>query len=390
MTTQPIYLDGFSTLPLAPEARAAMLAIWDAPGNASSPHAAGEYAARAIADARGSVADLIGAGPSEIIFTAGATEANNLAILGGTAAAVQTAPDRRRIVISSIEHKAVLSPAEQLAAQGYDVALIHADRSGRIDLDHARSLIDDTTLLVSVMLVNNETGLLQPVEAVAALAHRAGALIHSDAAQAAGKIPVDVVALDLDYLSLSAHKCYGPMGVGALYVAANAPKPLPLLFGGGQQAGIRPGTEAVPLIAGFGAAAELATSRLDADQAHGEMLATLLLERLAAHQLRYRRVGGDGPSVPGGFALQLDGIDAEMLCARLARTVAVSTGSACTAGQVRSSHVFDSMKLSDDEAASILRIFCHRYLEPADIVSAAEMIAAAAIRSGVASGRPRQ
>ena len=390
MQPAPVYLDGFATLPLADEARAAMLAVWEQPGNAGSPNASGERAARIIADARADVASLVGATASEIIFTSGATEANNLALLG-VATATRSQSSRRRILVSAIEHKAVLEPAAALAAEGFEVTIAPVDGYGRLDLEAMAGLFDETVLLVSVMLVNNETGVIQPVEEVAALAHRVGAYVHTDAAQAAGKIVIDVAALDVDYLSLSAHKCYGPMGVGALYVAAGMPAPAPLMRGGGQQSGIRPGTEPVPLIAGFGAAARAAI----ADLARGEIAGPTarigrLLEGLASRQLRFARITGDHAVVPGSAAIAIEGIDGDSLCAQLAREVSLSTGSACTSGQIRISHVLEAMGFSEETARSVVRIFCDRTVTDADIDRATEAIMASIHRSPLATGEVRQ
>jgi cysteine desulfurase len=390
MQSAPIYLDGFATLPLADEARAAMLAVWERPGNAGSPNASGERAARIIADARAEVASLIGATASEIIFTSGATEANNLALLG-VATATRSQSARRRILVSAIEHKAVLEPAAALAAEGFEVTIAPVDGYGRLDLEAMAAMLDETVLMVSVMLVNNETGVIQPVEEVAALAHRVGAYVHTDAAQAAGKIAIDVAALDVDYLSLSAHKCYGPMGVGALYIAAGMPAPAPLMRGGGQQFGIRPGTEPVPLIAGFGAAARAAIADLARGEIDGPMARIgRLLEGLASRQLRFARITGDHAVVPGSAAIAIDGIDGDSLCAQLAREVSLSTGSACTSGQIRISHVLEAMGFSEETARSVVRIFCDRTVTDADIDRATEAIVASIHRSRLATGEVRQ
>lgn len=390
MAQAPIYLDGFASLPLAPEAKGAMLAVWEQPGNAGSPNASGERAARIIAEGRAQVAALIGAAPSEIIFTSGATEANNLALLGVAQRAAASFPGKRRLVVSAIEHKAVLEPARVLADQGFTLNIAPVDASGRLDLDAFRALMGEDLLLASVMLVNNETGGVQPVTEAAALVHTAGGLFHSDAAQAAGKISVDVLDLDVDYLSLSAHKCYGPMGIGALYVAAHAPKPMPLVHGGGQQDAMRPGTEPVALIAGFGAAAMVARTALVNDRDHGAALIAALLDSLAQRQLRYRRITGDAPVVAGSAAIQLAGVDADQLCASVARGVSLSTGSACTSGQIKQSHVLEAIGLSVEDATQVIRIFCNRYQDEAEIVAAAERIVAAADRSRLAAGEVRQ
>lgn len=384
--TNAIYLDGFATLPLAPEAKEAMLSTWANPGNAGSPNLAGERAAQTIADGRQSVANMIGASPAEITFTSGATEANNLAILGAARAARRNEPHRTRVIVSAIEHKAVLEPALALRSEGFDVAVVPVDARGRLDMSAFAKLVDEDLLLASVMLVNNETGVVQPVAEAAALAHQSGALFHTDAAQAAGKIDIYVFDLDVDYLTLSAHKCYGPMGIGALYVSAAAPKPDPLVLGGGQQGGMRPGTEPVALIAGFGAAAKVAKDRLADDAVHCKSLIDLLLQSLQLRQLRFRQVTGDASTVPGSASLQLIGVDADELCARLAPRVSLSTGSACTSGQIKSSHVLESIGLSDMAARGVIRILCNRYQDHAEILAASAYIAEAYALSHLATG----
>lgn len=382
----PVYLDGFATLPLAPEARDAMMAAWERVGNATSPHAAGEEAARRVEAGRAEVARLIGASPGEIVFTSGATEANNLALLGAARAMANRAPERRRIVVSAVEHKAVLEPVRALEASGYDVVLAPVDQGGRLDLGSFAELVDKSALLVSVMAANNETGVIQPVAQAVAIAREAGALVHCDAAQAVGKIPMDVVDLDLDYLSLSGHKLYGPMGIGALFVAAGAPAPEPLQWGGGQERGIRPGTQPVPLIAGLGAAAALARARLTADAAGGREKAERLAGSLARRQLRLSRITHDHDVLPGSLAFSIDGVDAEHLCLSLARTVQLSTGSACSSGQFRTSHVLEAMRFSTGTARSVVRIYCDRYVSLGEIDEAADAIVEAARRSRLAPG----
>lgn len=367
-----------------------MLTVWEEPGNAGSPNASGERAARIVEQGRNSVAALIGAAPSEIIFTSGATEANNLALLGVATRVGELDPKRRRIIVSAIEHKAILEPARTLEHQGFTISVAPVDGNGRLDLDALAGLIGDDLLLASLMLVNNETGGIQPIAEAAALVHAAGGLIHSDAAQAAGKIEINVLDLDLDYLSLSSHKCYGPMGVGALYVAAHAIKPAALVHGGGQQAGVRPGTEPVALIAGFGAAAEVAGGRLALDRDHGQRLIAMLLDGLVSRQLRFRMITGEAPVIPGGAAIQLFGIDADRLCALVARDVSLSTGSACSSGQIKQSHVLEKIGLSDLDSRQVVRILCNRYQSQDEIEAAIDHIIAAANRSRLAAGGVRQ
>jgi cysteine desulfurase len=386
----PIYLDGFSTLPLAPEAREAMLSAWEQPGNAGSANAAGERAASIVADGRAAVATLIGASPGEIIFTSGATEANNLALLGVATALRAQGSSRRRVVISTIEHKAVMAAAAALAASGLEIVLAPVDHAGRLDLAAFADLVDDSVLIASVMMVNNETGVIQPVAEAAAMTHAHGAPFHCDAAQAAGKVPLDVCDLDVDYLSLSAHKLYGPMGVGALYMAAGAPRPSPLLHGGGQQGGIRPGTEPVALISGFGAAAKVAAAMIDVDAHHGRQLVAELLEGLSQRQVRFRSITGSHPVVPGSAVILLEAVDGDALCSAVARDVSISTGSACTAGQLYPSHVLKAIGLDNAEARSVIRIFCNRYNNVPEMTSAAAHIASVAELSRLATGEVHQ
>lgn len=388
--TDPIYLDGFSTLPLAPEAQTAMVSAWSKPGNAGSPNAAGERAARIVADGRAAVATLIGAAPDEIIFTSGATEANNLALLGAARAIAREVPQRRRILLSAIEHKAVIEPVRQLEAEGFVTTIVPVTQSGVIDLAALRALAGNDIALGSVMLVNNELGTIQPVAQAAQIIHEAGGLVHCDAAQAAGKIPIDVIDLDVDYLSLSAHKCYGPMGIGALYVSAAATRPDAQLFGGHQQGGLRSGTEPVPLIAGFGAAARLAEANLQTDADHGNGLLGMLLDEMRRAQLRFSIVSGDAERIAGGAAIAISDADGDILSALLARTVAISTGSACTSGQIRTSHVLEAIGFSEKKARSVIRLFCNRYTGEQEIRTAAEQIVEAVHRCGLATGDVRQ
>jgi cysteine desulfurase len=367
-----------------------MLEAWERPGNAGSPNGAGERAASLLANGRRAVADLIGAASSEITFTSGATEANNLALAGVARALRARGSTRSRLIVSAIEHKSVLETAAFLTCEGLEVVHAPVDAAGRLDLTAFADLLDERLLLASVMAVNNETGAVQPVAEAAALTHRAGGLFHTDAAQAVGKIPVNVVELDVDYLSLSAHKCYGPIGVGALYRASSAPAPLPLLFGGRQERGLRPGTEPVALVAGFGAAAAVALSDLSASAVAANNLLSIFLNRLAERQLRHFQVTDGHPTVPGGAAISVSGVDGDALCAALAKTVAISTGSACNSGQLTTSHVLRAMGYSEISARQVVRIFCNRYLDEDSVLLAADEFIAAAERCRLATGGVHQ
>ena len=390
MPSDPVYLDGYATNPLAPEAREALIQALGRPGNPTSPHRDGASAARIVAAARRDVAALIGASPAEIVFTSGATEANNLAITGLAHQAAARGDRRRRLAISAIEHKSILEPAHALEQAGFHIDIIPVDRSGRVDPEAVGRLVTDDTLLVSVMAANNETGVLQPVADIARIARAAGALMHCDAAQAGGKIAIDVLDWDIDYLSLSGHKLYGPMGVGALFIAAGAPAPTPLLVGGGQQKGLRAGTEPTPLLAGFGAAARIAADRLDRDQAHGRALAERLLNALAQRQLRFSRTTGEAETLPGSLSLSIEGVEGDDLVQRVADKISLSTGSACTSGQVLPSHVLRAMNIADNEILSVVRIFCGRYNTEAEIDLAATTIADVCARLRLAPGELRQ
>jgi cysteine desulfurase len=386
----PIYLDGFATMPLAPEARDAMFGAWSTPTNAGSPHVLGERAAMAVAAARAAVADLIGASASEITFTSGATESNNLVLTGIAQQATDKGDPRRRIVVSAVEHKAVLEPALSLQSRGFEVVVAPVDRHGVVDLAALATIVDRNTLLISVMAANNETGVLQPISEVVAIGRQQGALIHCDGAQAVGKIPLDVVALDIDYLSISSHKFYGPVGIGALYVSAAAPTPAPMHLGGGQQSGLRPGTEPVPLIVGFAAASRLAQTRLSADADHSHQLAQRLRAKLDEHQAGCQSTTNGVAVLPGSLSLAVDGVEADDLVAMIGRRVCLSTGSACSSGQVTPSHVLTAMGMDQSTAASVFRVYCGRYMTIEEVDAAAFMIAEACLRIRHRTGRHRQ
>lgn len=367
----PIYLDGHSTTPLAPEAMEAMAPWWHAQvGNPHSPHLSGMLASQAVENARSDLASLIGSDPQELVFTSGATEANNIAIRGTALAAVEGGADRRDIVVSAIEHKSVLSSANSLRRAGFRVIEAPVNMNGIIDIPELERLVSHQTLLVSVMAVNNEVGSIQPLGDVVRIARAAGALVHVDAAQALGKVPFDCT--DFDLVSLSSHKMYGPMGIGALFVSSAAHlRPLPVLFGGGQEAGIRPGTVPTPLVVGFGTAAKVSSAQLAADAAHSAGLSAMFLEELRSRQVQFIENVPAGQRVPGSLSLRFPGNDALSIIARAADRIAISEGSACTSGQITASHVLLAMGYTQNQAAETVRIYFSRYNGEADAADAA-------------------
>ncbi|UOM36716.1 cysteine desulfurase family protein [Acuticoccus sp. I52.16.1] len=367
----PIYLDYQATTPLDPDVRAAMLPfLEDRFGNPHSEHALGWDAAEAVEDARRAVAELIGAAPGEIIVTGGATEANNLSLLG---AAKRT--KRRHILVSAIEHKSVLAPAQALAELGLKVETIPVQADGIVDLERLPQLIGPDTALVSVMAANNEIGTLQPLQEIGALCAEAGALFHTDAAQLVGKLPIDVAATGIDLLSLSAHKFYGPKGIGALYLAADVrPQIAPIIHGGGQQHGMRAGTLAPMLCAGIAAAAGKALVQQAKDAAHTEFLKSRLLSRLKEGLPALKVNGSETRSLSGCLNICIPGIDAHALLMTLQTELAASVGSACNAGLIEPSYVLGSIGLTPAEASASLRLGFGRFTTIDDIDKATTLI----------------
>lgn len=362
---QPVYLDANATTPVDPAvARAMLTALTELPGNPSSPHSAGRDARRAIETARRSVAALIGAiRPDEIVFTSGGSESNVTAI----SAALAARPGRCEVVTSTVEHAAIhttLSKVEE--ADGIIVRRIAVNGRGRLDLDAFRSALGPDTALVTLMSANNETGTLFPIAELAAAAHAVGALVHSDAVQAAGRIALDVAASGVDFASLSAHKLYGPKGVGALYVRHGTPFSS-LVTGGRQERGRRAGTENVPGIVGFGVASDLARSRLEDDAQHLAALRDRLESEIISRLSFVRLLGDRDARLPNTSAIAFPGADADMMLDRLDRAgIAASSGSACTAGGQLPSRVLLAMGLGG-LARSVIRFSLSRFNDDADI-----------------------
>jgi len=344
--------------------------LQEAFGNPSSLHWFGQQARAAVEEARGDVAALLGAQPSEIVFTGSGTEADNMALRGITGAAKN---DRRKLVYSAIEHHAVMNTAKGLAEQGWAVEVARAGQDGTVDLADLEAKVDERTALVAVMLANNETGVIQPLEQVVAISRKRGALIHCDAVQAAGKILLDVKGLDVDTLAISAHKLYGPKGVGALYVKRGT-RMKSLLQGGSQERNRRAGTENVAAIVGLGRAASLARQATD-DRRLGE-----LRDRLESKILSIPGavLNGTGPRVPNTSNISFTGVEAEALLMALdLEGIAVSTGAACAAGAVEPSHVLKGMGLPTERVQASLRFSLGRGTDQTQVDRVFESVAAA-------------
>jgi cysteine desulfurase len=374
-----VYLDNQATTPCDKRVLAAMLP-WFTENFAnphSSEHAMGREAEDAVEHARAQVAALLGAEAREFVLTSGATEANNLAIKGAARFALRHNDPRRRVITFATEHKCVLESFRDLADEGFEPVILPVRPDGLADLDALAEAATPETLLVSAMAVNNEIGVVNDLAAIGAIAKRAGALFHTDAAQAVGKITLDVNEASIDLLSLSGHKLYGPKGIGALYVRRRPRARLaPLFSGGGQERGLRSGTLATPLIVGLGVACELAAAEMAAE---AEQLMAL---RDALHTRLAERVPGLGLNghatrrIAGNLNLSFPGVDAQALMAEVPH-LCVSTGSACSSAEVEPSYVLLALGLAPERAAATLRLGLGRFTSRADIDFAADALASA-------------
>jgi len=349
-----IYFDHNATTPLAPEALAAMLPyLTEEYGNASSIHAFGQNARGAVEQARSSVAALVGARAADIMFTSGGTESNNHAILGAVAAA----PGKvKHVITSAIEHVAVLDPCRALAKSGIDLTILPVDRDGLVNLEDLRAAIRPETVLITLMLANNEIGTIEPIEEIGKIAAEKGIVFHTDAVQAAGKIPIVVEKLGVDLLSISAHKFCGPKGVGALYIRKGTPLG-PLMYGGHSERDRRPGTEDVAAIAGMGKAAELALADMREESERVRELRDRL-ERGLLDRVPHSWVNGArAPRVPNTTNLTFPFIEGEsMVIALDLKGIACSTGAACSSGALEPSHVLMALGLAPEDARATLRL----------------------------------
>ena len=365
----PIYLDHNATTPLLPEVVDAMLPfLREHFGNPSSGHSFGQRTRQAIAHARNQVAQVLGCDADEIVFTSGGTEANNLAIRG----VAEACPQRRNIVTTAIEHPATARPCMWLEQHGYTVTRLGVDTEGVTQLDQAAAHVTDATVLVTAMHSNNETGVLQPIQELAALAHAHGAWMHTDAAQSIGKVPVHVRSLDVDLLSIAGHKLYAPKGIGALYIKRGTPL-VPFMLGAGHEHGLRPGTENVASIVGLGVACELLGRDLDASAKRLTMLRDTLWHQLAAAVPGLALNGQADLRLPNTLNVRFPNSSGNRILA-LAPDIAASTGSACHDGHDQASAVILAMGVAAIDALGSVRLTLGRSTSAADIERAGAVL----------------
>ncbi|HVA93769.1 MAG TPA: cysteine desulfurase NifS [Candidatus Dormibacteraeota bacterium] len=369
-----VYFDHNATTPVAPEVLAAMLPYFSEEyGNASSIHSFGQVARGAVESARVSVAALLGAQAGEIIFTSGGTESNNQAIFGVVAAAPGPA---KHVITTSVEHNAVLDPCRVLEKRGIGVTVLSVNSEGLVNPEDVRRAIRPETVLISVMLANNELGTIEPIEEIVRIAAEKGIIVHTDAVQAAGKIPVDVAQLGVHLLSISGHKFYSPKGVGALYVRKGTPVQ-PLIYGGHSERSRRPGTEDVASIVGLGKAAELGRVRMQED---GSRVGALRdrLEKGLLDRIPYAKINGSHlHRTPNTTNLTLPFVEGEaMVIALDLKGIACSTGAACASGAIEPSHVLTAIGLPPAEAHATLRLSLGHQTTDAEIDFALDTIPA--------------
>ena len=374
MAQRPIYLDNQATTPVDDRVLAAMLPYFTQQfGNPSSVgHIYGWEAEAAIQQAREILAESIHATPEEIIFTSGATEANNLAIKGVAEAYLDRG---RHIVTLQTEHNAVLDPCRYLQLLGFEVTFLPVQSDGLVDLNLLEKTMRSDTILVSVMAANNEIGILQPLDEIGHLCHKHQVLFHTDAAQAIGKIPLAVEAMQIDLMSLTAHKVYAPKGIGALYVRRRNPRVqvAPQMHGGGHERGLRSGTLYPPQIVGFAKAVELAIAEMPAESRRVIELRDRLWQQIS--QLDGIHLNGHPTQrLPGNLNISVEGVDGQALLLGLQPTIAVSSGSACTSAKIEPSHVLSALGLTDELAYASIRFGVGRFNTVEEIDRAAEVV----------------
>ncbi len=360
--TDHIYLDSAASTPVADEVIAEMLPYMKQQyGNPSSIHKFGRETTRAIQLARKRVAEMIGASMRELTFTSGGTEADNLAVKGAAVHIRNKSPTKNRIITSSIEHDAVLEPCRDLERMGFAVTYLPVTDEGIVSPADLKGAVSDDVSLVSIMYANNEVGTIQPVKELAQIAHQAGALFHTDAVQAAGKVFIDVKDLKVDMMSMSSHKINGPKGIGALYIRSGL-EISPIIHGGGQESELRSGTENVPGIVGFGKACELATKRMNQYTEQVSGLRDYLIKRVLKEIPHSRLNGSKTDRIPNNAHFTFFGVNGEDLIIKLDENgVAASTGSACSVKKQKPSHVLKAMGFSYEEITGSLRLSLGMY-----------------------------
>ena len=375
--TQPIYLDYNGTTPLAPEVLTAMRLYFESEfGNPSSSHWYGIRPRQAVEEARRKVAGLIGCTAKEMIFTSGGTESNNQVIKSIAGALGHRG---NHIITSQIEHPAILEVCRFMESRGFSITRLPVDETGRVDPNDAAAAVRPETILISIMHANNEVGTIQPVREIAAIAASAGILMHTDAAQSLGKIPVNVDDLGVDLLSIAGHKLYAPKGIGALYIRESV-RPQPFCHGAGQEFGIRAGTENVPGIAGLGKACQLIAAGLEETAAHMKSMRDRLEAALGSQLTDIRFNGHPELRLPNTSSISFAGLEANRLLEEIGLVVAASAGAACHSDHVTISHVLSAMKIPEAWARGTLRFSTGRLTTPAEIDRAAEAIVTAVNR----------
>ena len=367
----PIYLDYQATTPTDPRVVASMQPYWTQEfGNPHSEgHSYGWKSRQGVEYARRQVANFIGAYYDEIVFTSGATESCNIALRGITAASPPNG--RRQVITLATEHSAVLETVRWLGRNGYHATVLPVNPDGLVNLRELRASLSDHTLLVSAMLANNEIGVIQPLSEISRICHAAGAFVHTDATQAAGRIKINVDELGIDLLSLSAHKIYGPNGIGVLYIRNRPGLRLePITTGGSQERAIRPGTVPAPLAVGMGKACAIAGEQLEDDAKRLSQLGERLLQELVADFPDLRIFGNRKQRVPGNLSLGFPGIPGELLVESVSKVVAISTGAACATGSPEPSHVLMSLGVDPETAATGVRISLGRFTTDDEISAA--------------------
>ncbi len=376
---RPLYLDYPSSSPPAEEVIEAMMPwLRLSHANPHAEHLHGRLAADALESARISIADLVGALSEEIFFTSGATESNNLALQG----MFSSSQGLRVLAVSNIEHKSILEVARFLSTEGVVVESLPADPLGRISsssIDIALASHTDAIKVAAIGHGNNEIGTVQDINAISRQVHKHNGLLHIDASQSVGKIALDVTASEIDTASISSHKIYGPSGIGALFVASDLRHSIrPMMYGGGQESGLRPGTVPVFLAVGFGAAAKIAARQMHEDQHHLTNLAEIFRSELSTQGIQYLLQGDPGSKLPSIISMRLPGINAADLLSVVASELSASTGAACMSGELRASHVLSAIGLNEQDASEVIRIGFGRETSTVDA-----KVAALVLKSGI-------